>query len=103
MAAKASIAQLGGPAVDNTQSQFVVEGTVALTGTYPTNGDTIDFSSSASRQAAFRWSSSTRPLPRRGRRPGTRLFSFPAPLRPMDSSRCSTAPRRPRRARTPLC
>jgi len=44
MAAKASIPQLGGTAIDSTQNQFVVEGTVALTGTYPTNGDTIDFS-----------------------------------------------------------
>ena len=39
MAAKATVTF-----IDNTQNEFLVVGTVALTGTYPTNGDTIDFS-----------------------------------------------------------
>ena len=31
--------------VDNTQSNFIVRGTVALTGTYTTNGDPLSFAS----------------------------------------------------------
>jgi hypothetical protein len=45
MAAKASlsITQVPNP-VDVTQQEFIVDGTVALTGSYPTNGDTLDLS-----------------------------------------------------------
>jgi hypothetical protein len=39
MAAKATVTS-----IDNTQNSFIVTGTVALSGTYPTNGDTLDLS-----------------------------------------------------------
>lgn len=44
MAAKATLSSLGSTGIDSTQCQFIATGTVALTGTYPTNGDTLDLS-----------------------------------------------------------
>ena len=44
MAAKAVLPALGGVFVDNTQAQFIATGTITLTGSYVSNGDTLDLS-----------------------------------------------------------
>ncbi len=42
MAAIAVLSSLGGVSVDNTQAQFLATGTITLTGSYVSNGDTLN-------------------------------------------------------------
>lgn len=44
MSMTAVLATLGSPNVDSTQSQFVVTGTITLSGNYATDGVTLDLS-----------------------------------------------------------